>query len=156
MILTFPYRVIAILNKIAPLPKVEMRFNTPKKITAIVIDDDKALASMMVDMLELEGIRVVGTGFNGKDAVKLFKERRPDVVYLDYCMPNYNGAYAFCNIKKIDPNANIIMVTADRNAPYDPELKEVGKIPHIIKPFDINEIMELTNEIVLAKAGTVN
>lgn len=50
-------------------------------LTAIVIDDDHDLTEVLSDLLEFHDIRVLGIGYNGKDAVQLYKKYKPDILF---------------------------------------------------------------------------
>ena len=63
---------------------------------------DKDTVSVFKDYLSLKGIDVLGVGYNGKEAVQLYLQLKPDIVFLDHRMPEYNGLYALANIKKIN------------------------------------------------------
>ena len=84
-----------------------------RMLTSIVIDDDIDTVELFSEYLEIKGIRVVGKGYDGKEAVELYQKLKPDIVFLDIMMPHYDGFYAFEQIKNIDPDAKLIMVTAD-------------------------------------------
>lgn len=118
-------------------------------IRALVVDDDDVTLQTFVELLELNKICVIGTATNGLEAVKQYKFLRPDVVFLDIIMPQYDGVYALENIKKEQPNANIIMVTG---GPQD-EMDRVEKLNPswiIQKPFKMCTILHvLQNELCL-------
>lgn len=80
-------------------------------VRVLVIDDDRDLAECISDLLVLNGIDVVGIGYNGMDAVDLYRKFRPDIVILDMEMPRYDGVYAIKKIKEKDPDASIIVLT---------------------------------------------
>ena len=62
--------------------------------SVIVIDDDEDTVRLFSEFLEEHEINVIGNGFDGVFAVKLFKETKPDVVLIDLNMPNGSGFYA--------------------------------------------------------------
>ena len=76
----------------------------PKSV--IVIDDDEDTVRLFSEFLEENDINVVGNGFDGVTAVKLFKETNPDVVLIDLNMPNGSGFYAIKKIQEINPSTN--------------------------------------------------
>ena len=109
-------------------------------ITAIVIDDDLDTVELFCEYLELKGIQVIGKGYDGKEAVELYQKIKPDIVFLDMMMPHYNGFYAVEGIQKVEPNAKIIMVTADLTSDTAQKLDEL-KLPVIYKPYDLDDVM---------------
>ena len=118
------------------------------KISAIVVDDDKDTVAVFRDYLKLKNVDVVGTGYDGKQGVELFKKFKPDVVFLDHRMPEYNGLFALYNIRQIDPDAIVIIITADNTLDMNPKIHELNPSRIIHKPFNINEVMAVVEEIM--------
>lgn len=79
----------------------------------ILIVDDAAFMRMMIkDILTKNGYEVVGEAADGLQAVEKYKELQPDLVTMDITMPEMDGITALKEIKKIDPNAKVIMCSA--------------------------------------------
>jgi len=116
-------------------------------ITAIVVDDDVDTVDVFCDYLQIVNVKVLGRGHNGKAAVELYQKYNPDVVFLDLMMPDYDGFYALENIRKINPAAKIIVVTADLRGDTAERLKVLKPTEVFIKPYDINKISELLRKI---------
>lgn len=112
--------------------------------SVIVIDDDEDTVRLFSEFLEENKINVVGSGFDGVTAVRLFKETKPDVVLIDLNMPNGSGFYAIKKIQEIDPKARIIAVTADGSYSTEEKLENL-KIPLIQKPFKMDQIISIIN-----------
>ena len=108
--------------------------------SVIVIDDDEDTVRLFSEFLEENNICVVGKGFDGKMAVQLFQETKPDCVLIDIMMPNGSGFYAISKIKDLDPKAKIIAVTGDGRFSTEQKLIKL-KIPIIYKPFKMDEIL---------------
>ena len=79
-------------------------------IRAVVIDDDKETIQLFSDLLTSNGIKVVGKGHNGQDAVFLFQKLKPDVIFLDILMPVFDGIFALQKIRETNPEANVIVI----------------------------------------------
>ena len=112
--------------------------------SVIVIDDDEDTVRLFSEFLEEHEINVIGNGFDGVSAVKLFKETKPDVVLIDLNMPNGSGFYAIKKIQKIDPKAKIIAVTADSSSAAVEKLDKL-KISMIQKPFKMDQVISKIN-----------
>jgi DNA-binding NtrC family response regulator len=112
--------------------------------SVIVIDDDEDTVRLFSEFLEEHEINVIGNGFDGVSAVKLFKETKPDVVLIDLNMPNGSGFYAIKKIQKIDPTAKIIAVTADSSSATVEKLDKL-KISMIQKPFKMDQVISKIN-----------
>ena len=115
--------------------------------TALVIDDNPDVLSLFAELLELKGFQVVGTGRDGKQAIELFEQLKPDITFLDVVMPNANGVYALDRIREIDPTAIVIMVTTDLSQDTARRLEDLKATAIIYKPFDINDLVKIVNDI---------
>ena len=115
--------------------------------TAIVIDDDADTVDVFCDYLELKDVKVLGRGYNGKVAVELYQKYKPDIVILDLMMPEYDGMYALENIRKIDPQSKIIIVTADLREDTAIKLSKLKPTRVFIKPYDIEKISQVVANI---------
>jgi len=120
--------------------------------TAIVIDDDRDTVSVLCDFLQIKGIKVLGRGYDGLEAVELYKKLRPDSVFLDVMMEGYDGLYALEKIKEIKSDATVIMVTADLTVNTHDRLIVLDASAIIYKPYDINEIMRVLDKLSTLKA----
>ncbi len=107
-----------------------------KNATALVVDDDPDAVEMFSDYLENKGVNVIGKAKDGKEGFELYKKLKPDVVFLDVIMPNFDGFYTLKKIREIDSNAKIIMVTADFSPSTKQKLKELKASDIIYKPYD--------------------
>ena len=115
-------------------------------ISCIVVDDDENTTKVFADILTIIGLEVVAQGYDGDDAVFLYKKFRPDVAFIDIVMPQTDGFYALEKIREFDPDAKVVAVTAE----YNPDtIQRLGKmkISAIIhKPFDKKEIKQILFE----------
>ena len=121
--------------------------NTFSQITTIIIDDDKGVTTVFREYLQIHGITTLGIGYDGKSAVELCQKIKPSVVFLDVIMPDYDGFYGLEQIKQFDPNARVIMVTADLTQGTHDRLVSLGANMIIHKPFEIEEILMALNRI---------
>ena len=109
----------------------------------ILIADDAAFMRMMVkDMLIKSGYEVVGEAENGAVAVKLYQELRPDAVTMDITMPELDGISAVKAIRKIDPEAVIIMCTAMGQQMMVMEAIQAGAKDFVVKPFQQERVSQ--------------
>ncbi len=119
----------------------------------VLIVDDAAFMRMMIrNILTKSGYDVVGEAENGAAAVALYQELRPDVVTMDITMPEMDGIEGVRRIRQIDPNANIIMVSAMGQQAMVMEAIQAGAKDFIVKPFQQERILQAI-ERVLARAG---
>jgi len=112
--------------------------------SVIVIDDDEDTVRLFSEFLEEKGIKVLGRGYDGITAIKLYKEKKPDVVLIDMMMPNGSGFYAIKKIQEINSKAKIIAVSGDSSFSTEEKLEKLS-IPLIQKPFNMEEILSVIN-----------
>ena len=105
--------------------------------TGIIIDDDYDEVDIISLFLEIKGYDIVGKGHNGDDAVTLYNEHKPDFVILGGNMSQYGDTSAIVEIKKMNSDANIFVLT-------DSKFKNFGKDVNAVlsKPCDLYEILE--------------
>lgn len=120
-----------------------------ENLNVLVVDDDFNSVEVFSEFLELNDIKVVGKGYEGKKAVYLYRHLKPDIVFLDVEMPKYDGFYALENIRKINPNAIVIMVTANLTVDTENRLNQLNVSSIIYKPFDIQQIIEQIDKLVI-------
>jgi CheY-like chemotaxis protein len=120
-------------------------------LTAVVIDDDKNTANVCAEYLELVGVKVISVGYDGKDAVELYKKYRPDVLFSDLNMPRYDGIYALEKIQNLDPNAKIVIITANTDPKIFEKLYRFKPTEVFAKPFDMKKMTALLERIAQTK-----
>jgi two-component system chemotaxis response regulator CheY len=123
-----------------------------KIITALVVDDDIYNVDLFCEYLEMLNVKVLGRGHNGHDAVELFVQHKPDIVFLDLLMPDYDGIYALENIRKIDPNAYVAIVTAVVDRINKERIEKLNPNHIISKPFEPEFIAEIITNMSKIKA----
>ncbi|ABR30792.1 chemotaxis protein CheY [Thermosipho melanesiensis] len=116
-----------------------------KKI--LVVDDAAFMRMMLKDIITKAGHEVVGEAANGKEAVEKYKELKPDIVTMDITMPEMNGIEAIKEIKKIDPNATIIVCSAMGQQAMVIEAIQAGAKDFIVKPFQAARVIEAIQKV---------
>ena len=71
--------------------------------TSVIIYDEPRITQLYSELLELQNLKILGIGQNGNDAIRLFKEHKPELVFLDVHRPDLNGVEALKEIKKFLP-----------------------------------------------------
>ncbi|GIP36822.1 chemotaxis protein CheY [Paenibacillus sp. J31TS4] len=109
----------------------------------ILVVDDAAFMRMMIrDILGKNGFEVVGEANDGHQAIEKFKELRPDLVTMDITMPEMDGIQALKEIKKVDPNAKVIMCSAMGQQAMVIDAIQAGAKDFIVKPFQADRVLE--------------
>jgi len=113
----------------------------------LVVDDAKFMRMTLSNILNKAGHEVIGEGENGKEAISLYRELKPDLVTLDITMPEMSGLEAVREIKKEFPSAKVIMCSAMGQQKMVVEAIEAGAKDFIVKPFDEARVVDAINRI---------
>ena len=113
--------------------------------TAIVADDDQPNLELLSELLEINDIEIIDKVQNGKEAVLSFQKLKPDVVFLDIMMPEFDGLYALEEIRKIDPSSIVIMITADTSDETSDRLNKLQPTAIVHKPYEMNSVIHFLN-----------
>ncbi len=117
--------------------------------TVLVVDDAAFMRMQIKDKLESEGLEVIAEAENGEEAVRKYNSEKPDLVTMDITMPDMDGLEATKEIiNNIDPEANIIMVSAMGQQQMVIEAIETGARDFIVKPFNDKRINEALNKVI--------
>jgi DNA-binding NtrC family response regulator len=101
-------------------------------------------------ILEDKGHNVVMVE-NGYQAIEAVKKTLFDVIFIDIKMPGINGVQTFREIKRIDPKAVVIMMTAYSVEDLLKEALEEGAYATVYKPFDVDKIIAVIEEVLHEK-----
>ncbi|NLZ49128.1 MAG: response regulator transcription factor [Clostridiales bacterium] len=99
----------------------------------VVVDDDKLVCAALKTILESENISVVGIGYNGKSAIELYKNLKPDILLMDIRMETMTGLEATEAILNYDNNAKILFLTTFCDDDYIVSSLRIGAKGYIIK-----------------------
>lgn len=100
----------------------------------LVVDDDKLVCASLKTILESDpDISVIGTGNNGKDALNLFEQLKPDVLLMDIRMEAMTGLEAGENILKRFPEARILFLTTFSDDEYIVKALRIGAKGYLLK-----------------------
>jgi CheY-like chemotaxis protein len=119
----------------------------PLKI--LVVDDTKFMRNMLSDILKQFGYEVAGEAENGRQAVQRFEELRPDVVFLDITMPEMDGLEAMKEIRRIEPNAVVLICSAMSQQDLISDALKAGANGYVMKPFKPNRVNEIIRKYAI-------
>ena len=112
----------------------------------LIVDDAAFMRMMLKDILTKNGYEVAGEAENGKVAVSMYQELKPDVTTMDITMPEMDGISAVKEIKKANPGAKIVMVSAMGQQAMVIEAIQAGAADFIVKPFQPDRVVEALNK----------
>lgn len=91
---------------------------------------------------------VCGDAKSGKDALELFDQLKPDLVFMDITMPVMDGITAAKTLKAVNPDARVIMLTAMGDEDIMNQAKEAGVNIFLKKPFNEYKIVSAISKLV--------
>ncbi|MBU4415287.1 MAG: GAF domain-containing protein [Proteobacteria bacterium] len=117
--------------------------------TVLMVDDEEVILEVGREMLEAIGYKVL-TAIDGKEAIEIYKKNmdKIDIVLLDMIMPTMGGGKVFDIIKKINPNAKVLLISGYSLDNQVAEILNRGCDGFIQKPFDLNELSGKIRKII--------
>lgn len=122
-------------------------------IRVLVVDDDVQIVELFVDVLQSDGRFEVATAETGYDAGVMTQQFRPDIVVLDYMLPDINGNVV-CRTIRNNPDLSstrILVISGMVNPAEFEELKQAGADDFIKKPFNIESVIERIIKLVRSR-----
>ena len=116
--------------------------------TVLLCDDAMFTRVMITGIISDAGFMVIGQAENGHEAVEQYDRLRPDIVVLDIVMPDMSGLDAARAIRKLDPEACIVMCSAMGQEKLVEEALAAGARSFIVKPFSRSRVLEALNDAV--------
>jgi two-component system chemotaxis response regulator CheY len=113
----------------------------------LVVDDAAFMRLSLKVILAKGGFEVIGEAGNGEEAIEKYKILKPDIVTLDITMPGMSGVEVIKEIKKIDKNAKIIMISAMGQERLIRESIINGARDFIVKPFKEDHIIKALGKL---------
>jgi DNA-binding NtrC family response regulator len=112
--------------------------STPK---VLIVDDEERFRITLRKLLVARGVEAEASG-SAEEALVELAEKPYDVVLLDVRMPGMDGIEALAEIKKRDPNLEVIMLTGHASVDVAVEIMRRGGYEYLLKPCPIEELMD--------------
>lgn len=114
----------------------------------ILVVDDAAFMRMRCSKLLTDNGYDVVEAENGLDAIAKYKASKPDAVLLDITMPEMDGLTALKEIRKVDPEAKVAMVTAMGQQSMIMDAIKSGAKDFVVKPFQPDRVLAAVKKLV--------
>ena len=111
-------------------------------ISVLIVDDHDIVRAGVARLLgDVKGMRVVGEADSGEKAVRMAKEKQPNVVLMDVKMPGIGGLEATRKMLRNNPDIKIIALTVCGEEPFPSKLLQAGAAGYITKDSGLDEIV---------------
>ena len=115
----------------------------------LVTDDSKMARKMVIKTLneEIEKDLEIFEAQNGQEALDLYKEILPTIVFLDLTMPIMDGFTALEKIKEFDKNAKVVVISADIQKLSMDRVLQLGAFNFLKKPIDSSKMKQIFEKL---------
>ncbi len=107
----------------------------------LIVDDAQFMRMRVAKLLTQHGYEVIEAE-NGEQAVQTYRLVQPDAVIMDITMPHKDGLVALTEIRKFDPKAKVIMLTALGQQTMVLQAMQAGAKDFLVKPYDPDRIVK--------------
>ena len=115
--------------------------------TIMVVDDAAFMRMRCKKLLTQSGYDVIEAAI-GAQAVETYKESKPDAVLLDITMPDMDGLTALKEMKKLDPDVRVAMVSAMGQQSVVMDALKSGAKDFVIKPFEADRVLATVKKLL--------
>ena len=115
-----------------------------KKFTILYVEDDKTTQELIKEIL-ISSCKEVFVADNGEEGLRLYNEKKPDIVLSDIAMPTMDGLEMSKAIKELNPNQPIALFTAFSESAFLKRASELEISTYILKPLDEEQFFNSLN-----------
>ena len=126
--------------------------NTKNKPVILIVDDEKEARSVLSEFLNIRYNGTFKEAVDGEEAIAYLKSNTCDLIILDIRMPKKGGMDVIKEAKKINPNIDILIVSAWVSSDVAEEAVKLGATDYILKPIDL-KVLNLKFANILDKRG---
>ena len=121
-----------------------------KKITILICDDEPGVRESL--RIILEDTYTLAFAINGEEAVNHVKTHNPDLTIMDIKMPKMDGLEALRQMKQLNPNVRVLLVTGYESSDVVTQARALGADGYLTKPFNGQKVHEQVHKL-LGSAG---
>ena len=116
----------------------------------LIADDEEIIGTCLKKMIDWKSINaeVIGVALDGEEALKMFREKLPDIVILDINMPFINGIELAGIINQEHPDTKVIMLTAYKEFEYARQAIKYQVVDYLTKPFNNDDVKSVVEKII--------
>ena len=116
----------------------------------LIVDDEEGILTTLSQILVDEGFRTLTTP-SGEEALHLYREQRPDVVFLDIWLPDWDGLETLQAVRDLDPNAMVIMMSGHGTSETAVKAIKMGAHDYLEKPLSYDRTVGAVKDALKAR-----
>jgi UDP-3-O-[3-hydroxymyristoyl] N-acetylglucosamine deacetylase len=120
----------------------------------LIVDDETGILTTLSQILGDEGYRTAVTT-SGEEALHLFREQRPDVVFLDIWLPDWDGLETLQALRDVDPHAMVIMMSGHGTSETAVKAIKMGAHDYLEKPLSYDRTVKAVKDALATKRAKV-
>lgn len=126
-------------------------------IKVLIVEDDPMVMEIHKNYVtSVDGLNVIATASNGKEAMDIIDRTNPDLIILDIFMPEMDGISTLHRIRRQNKDIDVIVVTAAKESETVEDIIRFGAFDYIIKPFSFERISAALNSYKKYKAKMIS
>ena len=133
---------VEVLPFLAEVHRLLSGDTAPLSSRVLIVEDSRTLCHMLSKVFTTNSY-LVNTAGTGGEALHLFKSSHPDIVVLDYHLPDMLGDQVLMEIQTVDPRAVVLVMTADPSPELALKVVRMGARGYLRKPFDPKYLLTL-------------
>lgn len=120
---------------------------TENSLKILVCDDSMLIRKKLKEVLKSCGYNNISEAANGQEAIDIYKESNPDLVFMDIIMPFKNGIEAVKEIIEFDKEAKVVMASSAGTKEHVKEAIKAGAFEFIQKPWEVEQINKILHNL---------
>jgi two-component system response regulator (stage 0 sporulation protein F) len=121
--------------------------------TLLLVEDENTIREYLGMFIERHSEFAVTPAKNGKEAITLFSERKPQCVFLDLGLPDMHGLDVLKKIREVDATAKVYILTGFDDDAMRQKAKELGATAYLTKPVEFDLLLKIIQEQSLSVAN---
>jgi DNA-binding response OmpR family regulator len=130
-----------------------MGINSARQLSILVVDDDRAMGSLIRRNLEDKDTQVVEAA-TGLDCIRILHEARVDLIVLDIRLPDFDGWGILSLLRMTEPLRHIPVIMVSVEPPNTALMERLRPDDYIQKPFDMRDLLARVRKVIGARGTT--